>query len=626
MRRLPGRAPPPRPLPRPVAAARSRLALAALAALLAACQPGGGDGPKPSSLVPDRGPRTMPVALRIQGSGFEARVATDFSEPDRSGIDARFQAFLGGSALEDVTLREDGSLAATVPAGLPEGSYDLTVVDPRGRRGGLPQAYRVLSQAELDSQVASFRVEPVGPQEAYRPFAITVTALDQAGQPVPGFCGAVTLTDLTGTVVPGLVGRFSAGRWTGKVEVRAAHAADVLRVSDGQGATGDSAPFAVAPAAAAAVVFQTGPLTTTAGQCTGPVSLALVDAFGMPTTVVGPTALALAPSPPAGYSAFADPACTAPLASPTVAAGQGATSVWFVATRSGPLELGASGGSLAPSTQLELVAPGPPAALAFVTAPQTVSAGACSAVATVEVRDALGNPSDEGVAPLLLDASPAGRLAFYSDPSCATPASTTSVPAGGARVDLWFSGTVAGSVQATVSAPGLAPANQDELVVSEGTAAALAFVTPPRSTAAGTCSEQLVVEARDSFGNAVAGPGAVQVALSAAPGGGFGFFTDAACSIPATTVQVSPGASTAGFHTRGTVAGVVDVTAAASTLTPASQAAQVTAGPPAQVVFGSAPQDETFTISVPLTVSGSGPFDPIFQGVWQSLQPEIATT
>jgi hypothetical protein len=554
--------------------------------------------PRPQSVTPDRGPVSVATPILIRGSHFNASAETDFAGRDESTLDARFAAYLGPVPLRDVRLRADGALSATVPEGLPIGAHDLRVVDPEGREGTLADAYRVLADTDSARLVAAFRIETVGPQEAWAPFTVTVTALDGAGDVVTAFNGAVSVTDLTGTAVPGSVGLFRDGAWTGTIEVRAPHAADVLTVSDASGLSATSNPFHVAPSPPVSLRFSTPPRTAAAGACSGPaqpLTVALRDAFGGDT--VAEEALTLTAAAPPGMALYADDACAVPLAAPVIPAGGSSTTLWFRATLAGDAPLSASAPSLLGAAQLETILAGPPVAIAFVTPAQTVNAGACSQVATLELRDAWGNAAPDGAVTIDLAATAASGFAFYTDPACAPAGAVTQVAtgAGSARVDLWFQGTVAEVVTVAASGAGLAGASQAETITPEGSASRLVFITPPRDTIAGGCSDIVTVQAQDSYGNAVTGAGAVQVSLSTSPAGALLFFADEACgvAIPGGAAAIAAGRSTVGFHVQGTAAGAVRVTASSTTLTSADQVEQVTAGPPARLAITSAPQSVT---------------------------------
>jgi hypothetical protein len=574
---------------------RRRGAILALLVAGAASGPGcgsrGGGAPQPTAIVPDRGSLAAAVPVRIRGTAFRARVSADFAGAATGGVDSGYHALLGTVALRDVALEPGGELAATVPAGLPAGSYDLTVIDPWGASGTLPRAYRVLYPGDSASLVAGYRVDAIGPQQAFRPFTVTIAAVDADGAVVSDFNGSVQLSDATGTSVPGAAARFAGGRWTGLVEVRAPHAADVLTVRDTGGLQASSSPFAVAAPPAVAARVTTAPASASAGACAGPVTIAVEDAFGLPAGPELPTTLAVIAAPAGGFQLFGDAACAAALGAPSVAAGQPSTTVWYRATAAGPLEVTASGPGLAASTHRATITPGPPAALAFVTPPQAVNAGACSQRATVELRDALGNPSP-APAPVAvsLQGSPAGALAFASDGACKVASPAVTIAAGATRAELSFSGTLPQVVAVTASASGLAPATQEVTVTPEGTASRVVFLTPPRAAAAAACSDEVTIQAQDSLGNAVTSPGALQVSLAASPAAGFVTYADAACTTPAATIQLPAGRSTGGFRFRGTAAGTVTVTASSPSLTGATQAQTIAPAAPARVAFASGPR------------------------------------
>jgi hypothetical protein len=568
-----------------------KLALVAAVLTAAGCGDPRAPSPHPLGVTPDRGLVSVPIPVAIHGTDFSASANTDFEDRAPSTLDARFQAFLGTTALRDVRLHADGTLSATVPEGLPLGPHDLRVVDPEGREGLLAAAYRGLSPADVAQLVSSYRFDAIGAQQAWAPFPVTITAIDAAGATVADYNGAVVLSDLTGTAVPGSPALFRNGVWTGTVEVRAAHGADVLSVADPLGHAGASASFVVTPAPAAALRFATPPRSTAAGACSGPsqpLTIEVTDAFGAATVTTAD--LALSPTLTAGLELFADSACATPLASPVVAAGTGAVTLWFRATVAGGATVSVGAPAVAAASQLEAVVPGSPAKLAWVTAPQTIAAGSCSAASTLEVRDAWDNPTVGASVAIALAALPGAGFELFSDAACATPAATVASDPATAHAGLWFRGTIAQAVSITASGTGLAPASQTQTVTSQASASALAFVTPPRTVAAGGCSAEVTVRAQDAFGNPVVGAAPRIVALVAAPGAGFAFYSDSSCGTPVTSATIAAAASQATFWLRGTVATGVTVTASSAGLASASQGETIVAAPAASLAFSSAPQ------------------------------------
>lgn len=341
----------------------------------------------------------------------------------------------------------------------------------------------------------------------------------------------------------------------------------------------------------AQLVFVTPPQTVGAGMCSAVATVEARDAFGNPAPNAAARTLALSAAPPAGVTFFSDPGCSTASASVGLPAGATQASFFFRATQVGTLTLTAASAGLTPAQQQATVAPGAVAALAFTTAAQTRTAGACSGAATVEVRDALGNASPVASAtPVGLAAAPAAGFTFYSDATCTTAVTGASVPMGGTTATLYFRGTAAGPVAVTASAAGLMSAQQTE-TISPAAAAALVFTTPARTVTAGGCSANLDVQVRDGFGNPVPQTVARTVNLSAAPAAGFTFFTDAACGSSTTSVAIGVGASSASFYVRGTSAGGVTVTAQSAGVTNATQLVTVTAAAtPSKLAFTTPPR------------------------------------
>jgi len=584
--------------------------------------------PRPLAVTPDRGAASVAVPVVIAGTDFAADVQTDFEGRDPSTLDARFQAFLGATALRDVQLRADGSLTATVPAGIPAGLHDLEVVGPTGREGALAGAYRALTDAETVQLVASYRMEPIGPQQAWTPFSVTIEALDAAGAVVAGFAGTVTLSDLTGTVVPGSPALFRDGRWTGAIEIRAPHAADVLTVGDPLGNVGASAPFAVAPTPPAALRFATPARSTVAGDCSGasqPLTVELVDAFGLPTVSTG--ALTITPTAAAGLGIFEDDACAVPASGPTLAAGTGALTVWFRSTQAGAVTVELSAPSLAAAAQDQSVLAGPPATVAFVSGAQTLAAGSCSLATTVEVRDAWGNPATGAGVSVALGAAPAAGFELFSDAACSTTATGVTTAPATAQADFWFRGTTAQPVSVTASGATLAADTQVETITSQASASRLAFVTPPRTTVAGSCSGDVTLQAQDAFGNPVSGAAPVAVALAATPGGGFAFYADAACAVPlGGAASIPASASEVTLHVRGTIAGAESLDATAAGLAGAAQAATVLPAAPHHLAFTSTAQTQMAgSCSSPADLELRDPFDNVSTATGPTLVSLAAT-
>lgn len=111
------------------------------------------------------------------------------------------------------------------------------------------------------------------------------------------------------------------------------------------------------------------------------------------------------------------------------------------------------------------VAPGPPAVLAFASAPVSAAVGACSPAVTLELRDAYGNASPAAAAvPVELQSAPAGSLAFFTGSGCSTAGSTVTIAAGSAQASFRFVGSAAQPVAVRAVPAGLPSAQQGETV------------------------------------------------------------------------------------------------------------------------------------------------------------------
>ncbi|MBL8957620.1 MAG: hypothetical protein JNK82_42995, partial [Myxococcaceae bacterium] len=501
------------------------------ALLLAACQSGSKPTATLDAIAPDRGPQDRDVAVTITGTHFQPQLVTDFSRRGSSVLDATVTARLGREALRDAVLNEDGTISAVVPQGLSPGTYDLSLTLPGGTTLELEGAYRVLAVNELADLVQAFTFEPIAPQQVGRPFTVTVTAVDSVGLPVDTFAGTAVLTDLTGTVVPKQVGPFARGVWSGLVEVRTLHGADVLTATSGAGKTGTSNPFPVMAGAGARLVFATAPRSAAAGACSEPVTVQVVDATSTPSPVSAPLALSLTPSPSNGFALFTDAACTVPLGAPAIAAGQSGLTVRFRGTRAGAVQLAAGAAGLSGAAQTETVTAGAAASLVFVTPDPTLNSGSCSSDVTVQARDAFDNPAPVAAPTVVaLDVTPAASLELFETGGCGAALTSLAFASGASSGSFQLRGSAAGAFTVTASAPGLGMATLRVRVNPAGFPTQLVIVSMPQTVMVGTCSGPLAVQSQDAAGNAVTTPGQLPVSLSASPAAGFDLFSDLGCT------------------------------------------------------------------------------------------------
>ncbi len=142
------------------------------------------------------------------------------------------------------------------------------------------------------------------------------------------------------------------------------------------------------------------------------------------------------------------------------------------------------------------VVAGPPAAVVFSTVAQTNTAGAVSALMTVQLQDADGNPALAGSGGLTLNLhsdSAGGSFLDVNDQAI----TTLTVAPGSSTASFEYRDTKAGTPTLTVSTANFFTTQQE--TIKPGTATALTVAVPTQTIAGGVFST--VVDAVDAFGN-----------------------------------------------------------------------------------------------------------------------------
>jgi len=153
------------------------------------------------------------------------------------------------------------------------------------------------------------------------------------------------------------------------------------------------------------------------------------------------------------------------------------------------------------------VSGGDVASLGMTTKSQSITAGACSGISTVQFYDAYGNPTVIPVQTSLnLYSSKVGAiLSFYSDNKCTQEVDAITVLKNTGSASFYFASDVSGSATLTVeelSFP-LNPTNQNE-TIQVGKASQLAFTVEPSNVVAGAnISPAVKVAVEDQYNNIV---------------------------------------------------------------------------------------------------------------------------
>lgn len=227
-----------------------------------------------------------------------------------------------------------------------------------------------------------------------------------------------------------------------------------------------------------------------------------------------------------------------------------------------------------------------PAELFFVSAEQTMDVKNCSAGASIGVKDTFGNTTT-AVSPITVTLT-GDSVAFYSDSSCSTAITSSTILAGQGQTQFWFKPSKAGSIVVSGTSAGLTTANQTE-TVAPGVPAKLAIATPAQTVRSGECSAATTLQVQDAYGN---GTPAVTNISANLLGSNYVFYSDASCSTVATSLSIGVGATSSQFWFKGDALGTTTIMAVASGLAPnATQDEEIIPGYAARFAFTSPPQN-----------------------------------
>jgi hypothetical protein len=224
--------------------------------------------------------------------------------------------------------------------------------------------------------------------------------------------------------------------------------------------------------------------------------------------------------------------------------------------------------------------------LVFITAAQTLDTNACSDPLTVESRGPSGTaaPLPSGT-PVGFSAQPAAGVRFFSDPTCLTEVTQVSASMPLSRFTVFFQAAMSGSIVVTAASPMLNAATQTQ-TVRPPAASQIAFSSPARVVVAGSCSEFIDVEARDSAGGARPVLADVLVSLQVTPTAAVTFHTDSSCTTAAiSTATITTGTSATRFYSKGLIAGDTVISGSAAGFNTTTQPLTVSAGPAVQLAF-----------------------------------------
>ena len=118
-----------------------------LCALIAACSVGEQTPPKPLSVQPASATSLERIPIEILGQDFLLQISQQMRSSESLVVDAGFQVNLRSAqqeiSLEEVLWVSTHELRATVPAKIPNTTYDLVITSPAGQTGQLDNAFCV---------------------------------------------------------------------------------------------------------------------------------------------------------------------------------------------------------------------------------------------------------------------------------------------------------------------------------------------------------------------------------------------------------------------------------------------------------------------------------------------------
>jgi uncharacterized delta-60 repeat protein len=304
--------------------------------------------------------------------------------------------------------------------------------------------------------------------------------------------------------------------------------------------------------ASPAVLVVTGSASIVAGAC-GDYTVTTRDAFGNASNVGSATTVNLGATAGATY---ADGGCGSATASIVVSPGTSSSVFRYRHTVTGAATLSASASGLTTGDLPITVNAAAPAALAL-TGSASTTAGTCTAYNVVS-RDTYGNSSNVSSSTTVTLATTIGS--FYTDGTCGTATSSTTLLANSSTRQVFFRSNVTGGGTLTATAGGL----------SQGTLGVTVTNSPPTqlslfgpSSADPVDCSNFLVSTKDAFGNAANVSSNTVVSLTANSGTAR-FYSDAGCSTQVTTTTIGASSSSNNFYFKDPTAGLVTITASAT--------------------------------------------------------------
>ena len=340
-----------------------------------------------------------------------------------------------------------------------------------------------------------------------------------------------------------------------------------LELSTAAALTLENVAFEVVPAAPTKLEITTTAQTILAGECSAPVNLRVLDAFD---NIAAPSAAV--PVTFANSSAeleiFDGAGCSGgAVTGISFSGGVGEREVSFRSTTAGSYTFLVEGTGLSSANQSAVIDPNVATTISFLTAAQTVTAGACSAITTLELQDDFGNPSNP-VVNRTLDLTGA-NFQFFSDAGCSSAIATVDITTMQTQANFYFRNNVAATQAINAEHIDLVNATQNQTIESGG-ATQLAIISPyTNGLSASSCSVAHEVRSQDGFGNTTNVASSTTVNFTTTED--VKVYSDFGCMTEVTSLTIDAASSSVSFYMRNDTAQPYTLSASATGLAQADR-------------------------------------------------------
>ncbi len=326
------------------------------------------------------------------------------------------------------------------------------------------------------------------------------------------------------------------------------------------GSLSGSGLFTVTAGSAAKLAFTTSPLPSLpAGGCSGPVTVEIRDSFDNPVTST--LALNLSNTTSAGPADtavfFTDTACAATTTTTLNVTNATSASFSFTLNKAPATQVITVTAPSLPvagrtATQSWNVVLGPPARVSWtVPPPASLARFTCSAAATVQLQDAGGNAvlaTAGGLALGLTSSNSQLGLTFFSDSTCTTEITGSTLPEGSSDLSVYVAVTGSGSSDVRATSTGLTSSLAQTVTVA-GSAGTLAVTSPSADVEAGACVPLTTTRRTSGAALATVGTSALTFVVS---NPAVTLHVGSDCALPTvTTATINNGQSAVTLYARG---------------------------------------------------------------------------